>query len=213
MPGIEQVLKIATAQLGVHESGGNNHGPKVKQYLSAVGLGEGYPWCAALVAWVLREAGVTSWPMTGDTWALEAHGKAHRCLFADPQRGDVFLLLGADRRPVHTGFVTGVNSGRIGTIEGNTGGLSDTDGDGVYAKSRPIRDCLFVRWANPAPAVPQRADPMRPVVRVVRNDQTVAVDCGARVEGGKTRTDLRPLVDTLGLHLTFDLASNTITIR
>lgn len=45
----EELVKaeIAAAKLGIHEVGGNNHGPWVKKFLAETGLPEGYPWCDA----------------------------------------------------------------------------------------------------------------------------------------------------------------------
>ena len=77
---IKDVLKIARAEVGVAEVGGNNRGRRVEEYLAAVGLGPGNPWCAAYVAWVMRQAEVRGWPMTGDTWALEDWAREHGCL-------------------------------------------------------------------------------------------------------------------------------------
>jgi len=158
MSSIDQALAAARAEVGVREVGGNNHGPRVEDYLRAVGLGAGNPWCAAFVAFVLRQAAVKGWPMTGDTWALEDWARANGCLHEDPQAGDVFLLLGSDGRPIHTGFVTSVDGRWVWTIEGNTGGPSDTDGDGVFNKRRPIAGMRFVRWADVlAPGKPPAA--------------------------------------------------------
>ena len=40
--------ELYLSQVGVREQGGNNRDPHVKTYLNAVGLGESYPWCAAV---------------------------------------------------------------------------------------------------------------------------------------------------------------------
>ena len=143
---VASVLMVASHEVGVHEQGGNNHGPRVEEYLASVGLGAGNPWCAAFVAWCLQQAGVRGWPMTGDTWSLEDWARARGCLMAEPQAGDVFLLLGADGRPVHTGLVERVVGDQVATIEGNTGMASDTDGDGVARKARPVASCAFIHW-------------------------------------------------------------------
>lgn len=152
---INSVLAIARGEIGVREQGGNNRGQRVEEYLSAVGLGPGNPWCAAFVSWCLQQASVKGAPCTGDTWALEAWGAQHDALYNEnankpekPMVGDIFLLLGSDNRPRHTGFVTAVNGDHVATIEGNTGTASDTDGDGVAAKTRRVYDCSFVRWAQ-----------------------------------------------------------------
>lgn len=153
---VDSVLFVASQEVGVHEVGGNNCGPRVEEYLRAVGLGAGNPWCAAFVCWCLQKAKVKGGPCTGDTWTIEAWAQNHNCLYNEnpahpeaPLRGDIFLLLDSNNRPMHTGLVTEVHTnGTVSTIEGNTGLQSDTDGDGVARKSRRIQDCSFVRWAN-----------------------------------------------------------------
>ena len=183
---IKDVLKIARAEVGVQEVGGNNRGRRVEEYLAAVGLGPGNPWCAAYVAWVMRQAGVRGWPMTGDTWALEDWAREHGCLHSTAQQGDVFLVLGTDGRPVHTGFVAAVQQDYVSTLEGNTGMRSDFDGDGVAAKSRfSGANMRYIRWA----------DVLQPALRVVLNGREIA--CHPE-RGDATRCDLRPLAEALG---------------
>lgn len=145
---VQRVLEIARKEVGVRETPGwNNHGKRVEEYLAAVGLGAGNPWCAAIVAFVQREAGVKGWPMTGDTWAIRDWAKANGCLHDTGAAGDVFLLYNSEG-PTHTGFVESVDGQYVWTIEGNTGGGSDTDGEGVFHKRRPSAGMRFVRWAD-----------------------------------------------------------------
>ena len=49
-------LEIAVSYLGVHESGGNNRGPEVDQFLASVGLNPGYAWCTAFLYFCFRQA-------------------------------------------------------------------------------------------------------------------------------------------------------------
>ena len=196
---IDSVLQLARKEVGVQEVGGNNRGRRVEEYLAAVGLGPGQPWCAAFIAWCMRAAGVQGWPATGDTWALEDWARARGVLHDDPQRGDVFLVLGADGRPVHTGFVAAVQSEYVSTIEGNTGMRSDFDGDGVAAKSRyDGQNMIYIRWA----------DALRPPLRVVLAGREIA--CHPQ-RGEVTRCDLRPLAEALGYIV--DATPDTITLR
>jgi hypothetical protein len=53
-----RIVEIAKAQAAanVREVGGANRGPQVEIYLKAAGMSPGSPWCAAFVAWVVREA-------------------------------------------------------------------------------------------------------------------------------------------------------------
>lgn len=144
------VLATAGKEVGVHEVGGNNRGKRVEEYLACVGLHAGDPWCAAFVAWCLREAGATlggdGWPKTGFCPTIETWAKQRGVLRAQPQAGDVFLLCDA-QGPFHTGFVVSVNSnGTVETIEGNTNDGGSADGDGVFRRRRNVSACEFVRW-------------------------------------------------------------------
>jgi hypothetical protein len=47
------------SQVGVRERTGRNDGVEVEAYLRSVGLGKGYPWCAAFTNWCLLQAGGT----------------------------------------------------------------------------------------------------------------------------------------------------------
>jgi len=53
---LTDVLDKARSQIGQTEvPPGSNGGGMVKEYLRAVGLGEGFPWCAAFLYWCFRE--------------------------------------------------------------------------------------------------------------------------------------------------------------
>lgn len=203
---ITQVLEVAKSQVGTREVGPNNYGPRVKEYLAATGLPQGNPWCAAFIAFCMKKAGVPRWLHSADTWALRDWARDLRILHDSPQRGDVFLLIDRNGDPSHTGFVHTVTGDRIGTFEGNTGGPSDTDGDGVYSKSRSAASSLYIRWADLAENQPKVR------VTVQRNGRWVGVDCSPLVEDGATRVDLRPLCDALGLVVDFDPESRSIAV-
>lgn len=151
------VIITAQHEAGVHEEGGNNCGARVEEYLASVGLPKGNPWCAAFVAWCFHSAGYKGWPATGDTWAIRTWALSHKCYNIAAQEGDVFLLLDHHGDPMHTGFVVSISNGMVHTVEGNTGGQSDTDGDGVHRKARPVGDCRYVHWQDvlvvPKPAL------------------------------------------------------------
>lgn len=48
--------RIALGEIGTHEVGGNNRGPRVEEYLAAAGLPPGQPWCVAFVIWCYQRA-------------------------------------------------------------------------------------------------------------------------------------------------------------
>jgi hypothetical protein len=141
-------------QLGVRESGGNNQGWKVAQYLESVGLGPGYAWCAAYVHWSLEQCGIntpiTAWSPTAfnPKNVVYLHGK-----FKKPVKvGDVFVLYSIkSKRIVHTGFVREIiNEKFYMSNEGNAardGALNPYDGDGVYEKIRSFNATYGIsRW-------------------------------------------------------------------
>ena len=53
----ERAITIAVGELGMHEEGGNNRGPRVEDYLRSAGGQPGDAWCAAFLYWVLPRGG------------------------------------------------------------------------------------------------------------------------------------------------------------
>ena len=79
---------------------------------------------------ICRTAGC---PTFGD-WAIE-HKLTHK--WGDAKRGDIVLFdFNRNGTSDHIGIVTKVTSSYIETIEGNTGNGSNTNGDGVYRRTR-----------------------------------------------------------------------------
>lgn len=146
-----KALQIAVSQLGVRERG-NNDGPEVREYLAAVGLPPGNPWCAAFDKWAISRAcqalGLTDpFPKTGYCPTIGSWAYGLKILHSDPLPGDVFLLRGATRYR-HTGFVTRVQNETFSTCEGNTNLNGSPEGIGVFARTRPRNPdrYRFVRW-------------------------------------------------------------------
>lgn len=132
----EAVVSVAEFEVGVHESGGNNHGARVEEYLMSVGLVAGASWCAAFVHWCFRKAAlvcglVNPCPRTAS--ALRLYNLADpQCRTQTPVRGAIFSLDHGSGHG-HAGIVESVNDdGTITTIEGNTNSGGSADGDGVY---------------------------------------------------------------------------------
>lgn len=148
----ETALRFALRQAvaGVHEVGGNNHGPQVKLYLAEVGLPEGYSWCDAFVSWCFHQAaGGKKLPFESAGVAITYnYARAHNWVVDRPLRGDlvVYDWQGNGTFDDHIGFVLRViQLGPIlilKTVEGNTSsGIagSQSDGDGVFIRTRTIR--------------------------------------------------------------------------
>jgi hypothetical protein len=150
---LRAALAVAAREIGVgEEPAGSNRGPRVDQYLRAVGLDPArgsFAWCAAFVYWcfaraadelgrtnpVVRTAGVLDhWRRAGEAGiprlsAAEANEDPARV-----QPGMLFVL-DTGGGAGHTGFVERVEGGRLVTVEGNTNDDGSREGVGVFRRS------------------------------------------------------------------------------
>jgi hypothetical protein len=141
--------------VGIKEATGNNDGKEVEKILATVGLGKGFPWCAAAVKYGLLNAGIVS--------AKQINGMALSCenkkAFVYKSRtwlqqlihGDVFTIYYARLKRIgHTGFVDKIANKQYGTVvtyEGNTNSGGSRDGDGFYVRIRQIASLHSIsRW-------------------------------------------------------------------
>jgi len=143
--------EMALSQEGVRETS-RNRGPEVDQYLTRVGLNPdgAYSWCQAFVYWCYDEAARKTQvanPCIKTASVLNHWAKSPPAtrIYADRALDDPTLVRpgaifivdhGAGKG--HTGIVTRVFDGQIGTIEGNTNEAGSREGDGVYQKVRTI---------------------------------------------------------------------------
>lgn len=156
-------VALAHADFKVREEGGNNRGPMIRKYLASLDppIKVDAPWCAAFVAYVsdvaARGLGIRN-PLDAvkhealvqsyyNEFRLDVLGPAIR-----PEPGDLALFkFGKTETWNHIGFVA--QPPTVGTIfwacEGNTGDVSQRDGDGVYLKPRDAakQPTCFIRWA------------------------------------------------------------------
>jgi peptidoglycan hydrolase-like protein with peptidoglycan-binding domain len=144
-------LVAALSQEGVRETQ-RNRGAEVDRYISRVGLNPagGYSWCQAFVYWSFDEAAINTKIKNPciktagvlDHWARSptaARVYAEQA-FDDPtliRPGAIFIVDHGGGKG-HTGIVTKIVDGEIGTIEGNTNQRGSREGDGVYQKVRTI---------------------------------------------------------------------------
>jgi hypothetical protein len=172
---LEKLVAIAKSQVGVKEVGGNNNGPKIREYQGATNLKPAsWPWCAALCCWIIREwlkdKESAKWlglkqitpeqwrPKTAAAFGYISWAKDRPATTkvlsrkAKPQAGD-FAIFDFS----HIGIVTKVlPSGKFQCVEGNTGpaGLRDsTSGDGVWLKTRTsslVRNYIRINPSNKA---------------------------------------------------------------
>ena len=151
------VQKIYTGELGVRERSGQNDGQSVEEYLKAVGLKKGEPWCAAFVCWVFDRAGIDN-PHSGWAASLFHAGKViwtrdREIKFGGngnrknqlPRTGDVFgIWFPEKKRIAHVGFVDSYTGSWLITVEGNTNMAGNREGDGVYRKRRLVHSIYRV---------------------------------------------------------------------
>ena len=150
----DTITKLCSNEVGVQEVDGSNCGIRVDQYKAATWLSpkRGWPWCAAFVCWIVREAlqdvGAKTKtksfirPRTAGAWDFENWSLAqdNTTWTKKPHRGDIkagdiviftFSHIGiAISAPDRNGYVT--------TIEGNTDKAGSREGGGVFRKKRHV---------------------------------------------------------------------------
>jgi hypothetical protein len=149
----EKIVEVALAEIGVSEIGGTNCGPRVNEYKAATWLDpkKGWPWCAAFICWVVREAASQSGikftptfrrPRTAGAWDLENWSKDQDSSTntKKPPRGDILPGDIVIFKFSHVGFAltSPDKAGNIKTIEGNTDGAGSREGGAVLKKSRHV---------------------------------------------------------------------------
>jgi len=150
----ERIVKLCSNEVGVQEVDGSNCGIRVDQYKAATWLSpkRGWPWCAAFVCWIVREAlqdvGAKTRtksfirPRTAGAWDFENWSlaqdnttwtkKPHR---GDIKAGDIVVL-----KRSHIGIAISApdRNGYVTTIEGNTDKAGSREGGGVFRKKRHV---------------------------------------------------------------------------
>lgn len=152
------IVKIATAEIGVEEVNGSNCGPRVNEYKAATWLDpkHGWPWCAAFVCWVVREAlastGVaetktfkrprTAGALDLENWSLAQDDSTNT---KAPPRGDIIpgdIVTFKFNTGGHVGIAVSTpdKNGYVTTIEGNTNSAGSREGGGVFRKRRNVSE-------------------------------------------------------------------------
>lgn len=137
------------------EATGHNDGPEVEKFLKSVGRKQGDSWCSAFVSYCLTVANVRD-PKIRSGLARDFKRSKNLVNANDVLRGIKKIppgsIVGWEKGNTifgHIGFVlTNWNKQFGTTIEGNTSsGLkgSQSDGDGVYIRSRSIQPANYFR--------------------------------------------------------------------
>jgi hypothetical protein len=147
----QAALKHAGEQVGVSEEPpGSNRGKKVEEFLSAVGVAPGNPWCAAFVYWCVDHAAgelnvANKLPRTGGVLELWRRAKrdglpcvpaAQVAIQPSLVSAGMIFIIDHGHGKGHTGFVEGQENGRLVTVEGNSSDGGSREGTGVFRLKR-----------------------------------------------------------------------------
>jgi len=112
-------LKFGLPEVGVKETPGPEHSPRVLQYFDRAGHGwvkdDETAWCAAYVGWVIEQAGGLSTKMLNARsyldWGVKSHGEL----------GDVVVLwrIKPESAWGHVGFLIASRDGFVYLLGGN----------------------------------------------------------------------------------------------
>lgn len=146
-----KLVELAKQEIGVEELNGTNTGVRVNQYKSATNLDpkESWPWCAAFICWLVREAMLALGgnytfhrPTTAGAWDFENWSKRQdnstqtkKPAGADIEPGDIVIFTFS-----HIGLAVSCpdEHGNVICVEGNTDTAGSREGGGVYQKKRPL---------------------------------------------------------------------------
>ena len=152
----EKMVNLARGEIGVSEVDGSNCGPRVDVYKAATWLDpdKGWPWCAAFICWLVREAIEGEdisfkRPQTAGAWDFENWARKQvskgvelrKPTNEDIKAGDIVVITFS-----HIGLAVKDidSSGYVTTIEGNTNGAGSREGGSVLEKKRHV-SCIRSR--------------------------------------------------------------------
>jgi hypothetical protein len=139
---------------------GTNRGPHIDRWCKWANGLTGYPWCAAFVCGMIREACglIIPEPRRASVGFLEAWAKSIGHLLKPGERpipGDLICYrFDSDNWPDHIGIVDKVIAvrwlrgnflGTVRTLEGNTSAGNDANGGQVQARWRSVPRSSFIR--------------------------------------------------------------------
>jgi hypothetical protein len=154
-PGIRgEVMAIVHGEVGTTEWPPYSNRGEVVKYLNSVGLGGGYPWCAAFTTWCLHEAGFTKFPpgpASADSWGRWAKSKGITKPKSQSESGDLWVWewkSSTDGMYDHIGFVDEGIKGSVALyVDGNVGANGGTVTDSSrYAGEIAVTIDLVKLW-------------------------------------------------------------------
>jgi peptidoglycan hydrolase-like protein with peptidoglycan-binding domain len=152
MTTAQDVINVATAEIGYLEGGGTGHNGNITKYWAELDPAlEGQSWCAVFVSWVFKHAGFPLPPMDRSYGYVNCasavhYAQAHGLFDASGHYAPGDIILYGPGGGQHTGIVVSDDGVNIHTIEGNTMPNdygSQWNGGGVYARVRPHGPYVF----------------------------------------------------------------------
>ncbi len=132
MATANDILRVAAAEIGVTEKGGQNH---VKYNIEFYGYDAAYPWCVVFVWWVFKHAGASNLFCGGSkidsTLGVYNYYSNQGRVYRTPKVGDIVVCYDpTESIPYyHTAIVKSVSGNRFATIDGNSNDKVDTKED------------------------------------------------------------------------------------
>lgn len=152
MCSADDIISLAVGEIGTTENppGTNNVKYNTAYYGKPVSSpgGAAYAWCCAFVWWLFRQAGAEDLFYGGQKTAycptlVQWFKQQGQWVTHDYQPGDiVFFNFSGGTGAKHVGIVEKALSGKLSTIEGNTGAGNDTNGGAVMRRMREIKHVL-----------------------------------------------------------------------
>lgn len=147
MPSAADILRVATAELGVTESPPNSNQVKYNTaYYNRPVSGPAYPWCCAFVWWVFQQAGAPELFYDGQKTAscttLYNHYRKQGLTVEQARPGDlVFFVFDGGKSGCmnHVGICESCADGYVTTIDGNTGTANEANGGAVMRRTRALK--------------------------------------------------------------------------
>lgn len=204
-----RVVEIATGELGVREIGTSNTGREVNRYLASVGLGPGYPWCAAFVYWcyekACKEQDIPN-PLPKSAYVPDYFNWANRndLLTRQPEPGDLVVFYNtALGRYAHIGLVRSVGA-KVRTVEGNTNLSGSRSGIGVFSLERGLSG---VRTISMGGLFKEDGVTEKQATVVIGNDRYPAP-----LLNGGSMVPVRAVAESFGITIGWDQENNVPTV-
>lgn len=127
------------AEVGVLEEGGQNCGARINEFQAATGNGPGDSYCQSFIVWGLKKTlGHSPILASGRCQSVREWADGKGWTTSDPAIHSEGWAVNGENHAHHTFLVTSDpdESGYFTTVEGNTNDRGDSNGDGVYDRTR-----------------------------------------------------------------------------